>query len=300
MLSWTDMQNKFQSLSGSQNSNDLTQAQQDMNIGYKRFNAAISRYFTRKQAFTDIVASQRYYQIPVDAIRVMNVTVTVGTNFNVPLTEVKSERQWREWLILDTIQSNFITHYFVYGNDQIGLYPKPSTTVSQGLRFVYQPQDVDMSKSDYVTGTVTITNGSVALTGAGTAWTQAAHGNMQLQVTDGSDGNFYDIASVNSTTTITLKTPYVGPSVAGAAYRLGQMFIFPGEYDDVPVDYALGRFYESRNNPVRAKYHMDKFKELVNDAVEKYASSTVSNVIAGDDDGVLQPNPWLWTPIPGS
>src|SRR5258708_1426715 len=128
MISFNDVFLKFQSISGSQNSNDLAQAQQDINIGYKRFNAAISRYFTRKQAFTDIVAGQRYYQIPVDAIRVMNVTVTVSAGFAVPLTEVKSERQWREWVIVDSIQSAFIIHYFVYGNDQIGLYPKPSST----------------------------------------------------------------------------------------------------------------------------------------------------------------------------
>lgn len=299
-ISFADAYNKFQSISGSQNSNDLIQAKQDINIGYKRFNASISRYFTRKQAFTDIIANQRYYQIPVDAIRVMSVTVTVSAGFAVPLTEVKSERQWREWLVVDSIQANFITHYFVYGNDQIGLYPKPSTNVSQGLRFVYQPQDVDFTKNDYSTGTIAINNGSVTLTGTGTSWTSAAHVNMQFQNTDGSDGNFYDIASVNSTTSITLKTPYVGPSVSGAAYRLGQMFIFPGEYDDVPVDYALTRFYESRNNPTRAKYHMDKFTQTVNDAVEAYSSATVSNVITDDDDVALQSNAWTWTPLPGS
>jgi hypothetical protein len=300
-ISYQDSFLKFQSISGSNNSNDLTQAKQDINIGYKRFNAAISRYFTRKQAFTDIVANQRYYQIPVDAIRVMSVTVTASTGFNVPLTEVKSERQWREWLIVDSISTSFITHYFVYGNDQIGLYPKPAQTVSQGLRFVYQPQDVDLTKLDYTTGTVAINNGSVALTGTGTSWTAAAYGNMQFQGTDGSDGNFYDIAAINSTTSITLKTPYVGPSVSGIAYRLGQMFIFPGEFNDVPVDYALSRFYESRNNPTRAKYHFDKFTTAVNDAVEAYSSATVSNVIVdGEDAGALQPNPWQWTPLAGA
>jgi hypothetical protein len=296
MLSWTDAQNKFQSISGSQNSNDLTQAQQDMNVGYKRFNAAIARYFTRKQAFADLIAGQRYYQIPVDAIRVDTVTVTVSAGYAYPLTQIRNERTWREWLIIDNYQSNFITHYFVYGNDQIGLYPKPSTNVSAGVRFVYQPQDIDLTKSDYKTGTVTVSNGGVALTGVGTSWTTGAHANMQLQVTDGSDGNWYDIAAVNSTTSITLKTPYVGPSVSGVAYRLGQMFIFPGEYDDVPVDYGLARFYESRNNPARAKYHNDRFDKAVNDAVVKYASSSLSNVITDDDPGL---NLWHIPPMPG-
>lgn len=298
MISFQDSYTKFQTISGSSNSVDLTQAKQDINIGYKRFNAAISRYFTRKQAFANLVASQRYYQIPVDTIRVSSVAALNGTGgYEYPLKEVTSEDEWREFLIMPTYSSTFLTHYFVYGGDQLGLYPLPSTAITNGLRYVYQPQDVDLTKDDYTTGTVSITNGSATVTGTSTVWTQAAHGNLQLQVTDGSDGNWYEIISVNSNTSLTLKTPYVGPTVSGGTYRLGQMFIFPGEYDDVPVDYALTRFYESRNNPVRAKYHKDKYDMTVKEAVAKYSSSTTSNVITGQD---LAYNAWFIPPLAGS
>lgn len=297
MLSFQDTYTKFEAISGSTNTTDLAQAKQDINTGYNRFNAAIARYFTRKQAFSDLVANQRYYQVPVDSIRVSTVTVTVSQGYQYPLEEIRSEREWRELLIIPNYSSNFISHYFVLGNDQIGLYPMPSQAVSQGLRFVYQVQDVDLTKDDYTTGTATISNGGVTLTGTGTSWTQAAHGNMSFQVTDGSDGNWYEIISVNSTTSITLKTPYVGPSVSSVLYRLGQRFIFPPEYNDVPVDYALARFYESRNNPTRAKYHNDKYMQMVNDAVEKYASSSISNVITGESEGL---NLWKIPPMPGT
>lgn len=296
-LSFQETYVKFETISGSTNATDLTQGKQDINIGYSRFNAAIARYFTRKQAFTNLVASQRYYQTPIDSIRVSQVAVVVSTGYEYPLQEVTNEYEWRELLVTPSYATNFISHYFVYGNDQIGLYPLPSTTISNGLRFVYQPQDVFLTKDDYTTGTITITNGSVSLTGAGTSWTQAAHGNMQFQVTDGSDGNWYDISSVGSSTSITLKTPYVGPSVAAVTYRLGQVFIFPSEYDDTPVDYALSRFFESHGNPSRAKYHLDKYQASVDDAIEKYASSSISNVITEYDEGI---NPWFITPIPGT
>lgn len=295
MLTFQDAYTKFQTISGSTNATDLTQAKQDINIGYKRFNAAIARYFTRKQAFTNIVASQQYYQTPIDSIRISNATyIQAGSNLTFPLEQIRDEQQWRK-LNIFPYTSSYIRYYFVYGNDQIGLFPIPSTDVTNGLRYVYQPQDVDLTKDDYTTGTVTITNGSVTLTGSGTAWTQAAHGNMQFQVTDGSDGNWYEILAVNSTTSITLKTPYVGPSVSGTTYRLGQMFIFPGEYDDVPVDYALYRFWESRNNDVRSKYHNDMYKESVADAIQKYASSSLSNVITSEDDVF---NLWFAPPLP--
>lgn len=297
MISFQDAYTKFQTISGSTNATDLTQGKQDINIGYKRFNAAISRYFTRKQGFASLVASQRYYQVPVDAVRVSSVAVTTSSGYEYPLKEVVSEDEWRELLIIPSYTSNFISHYFVYGGDQIGLYPMPSTAISNGLRYVYQPQDVDLTKDDYTTGTATVVNGAVAVTGTGTSWTTAAHGNMQFQVTDGSDGNWYEISAVGSTTALTLKTPYAGGSVSGGAYRLGQMFIVPGEYDDVPVDYALSRYFESRNNPSRAQYHLSKFEKSVKDAVEKYSSATISNVITGEEAGI---NMWLIPPQPGS
>lgn len=296
-ITFQEAYTKFQTLSGSTNATNLLQAKQDINIGYARFNAAIARYFTRKQGFADIVANQRYYQTPVDAIRVSNVTITVPGGNPYPLEQVQSEQEWRYLLITPSYSSSFITHYFVYGNDQIGLYPLPSTAVSSGLRYVYQPSDVFLTKDDYTTGTITLSNGGVTVTGVGTSWSQASMGMMQFQVTDGSDGNWYDILAVNSTTSITLKTPYVGPSVAATTYRLGQLFIFPTEYDDTPVDYALSRFWESRSNPARAQYHLNKYQASVDDAVEKYATSSLSNVITGENEGL---NLWLIPPISGT
>lgn len=296
-ITFQESYQKFQTLSGSTNATNLLQAKQDINIGYSRFNAAIARYFTRKQAFTDLIANQRYYQTPIDAIRVSSVSVTVSQGYQYPLEQVISEDEWRKLLIMPSYTSNFISHYFVYGNDQIGLYPMPSTTISSGLRYVYQPSDVFLTKDDYTTGTISVSNGGVTVTGVGTSWTQAAMGTMEFQVTDGSDGNWYEILAVNSSTSITLKTPYAGPSVDETTYRLGQLFIFPTEYDDTPVDYALSRFFESRNNPSRAQYHLNKYQASVDDAVDKYATSSLSNVITGEDEGL---NLWLIPPMPGT
>lgn len=295
-LSFQDVYTKFETISGSTNATDLTQGKQDINIGYSRFNAAISRYFTRKQGFTNLVANQRYYQIPVDAIRVSSVSAVVSTGYEIPLAQVRDEDTWRQMLTVPAYASSFLSNYFVYGGDQLGVYPLPSTSITNGLRYVYQPQDVYLTKDDYTTGTVTVPNGGTTVTGVGTSWTQGVNGDMQFQVTDGSDGNWYEITAVNSTTSITLKTPYTGPSVSGVAYKLGQLFIFPTEYSDVPVDYALSRFFESHNDPTRAKYHLDKFHESVTDAIEKYSSSSLSSVITDGDEGY---NAWFLPVQPG-
>lgn len=297
MISFNDCYVKCQTISGDTTNATLTQFKQDLNIGYKRFDAAIGRYFTRKQQFTNIVSGQQYYQTPVDSIRVSKISTVVSSGFELPLIQIRSETEWREKNIV-SISSSYITHYFVYGATQIGLWPKPAATVTNGLRFVYQPQDVDLTKADYTIGTVSITNNTKAVTGTSTVWTSTTHKGMLLSVTDGSDGNWYEVDSVASNTSLTLITPYAGPTVNSATYKLGQCFIFPGEYADVPVDYAMARYYESKNNPARAKYHRDNYQAMVIDAVSKYSSSSLSNVITDEGNEIIQ-NPWMWPPTAG-
>lgn len=65
-------------------------------------------------------------------------------------------------------------------------------------------------------GTVDVTQGSTIVTGATTSWLTAAIGAADLIRT--ADGHAYGIQSVDSDTQITLKSPYLGPTVAGASY----------------------------------------------------------------------------------
>ncbi len=69
----------------------------------------------------------------------------------------------------------------------------------------------------YVTGTVSISNGSTSLTGSGTSWIAA-------MIKEGDDvhlaGLVATIASVNSATSITLLRPWAGSSQSGADYGI--------------------------------------------------------------------------------
>lgn len=296
-ISFMDAYQKAQYITGDSTAATLAQLKQDINIGYKRFDAAINRYFTRSQKFADLVTAQKYYQTPVDSIRVMEVSVLLSTGYEYPLEQVRSEHDWRLMNIVPNYQSNLIQFYYVYGNDQIGLFPVPSQTITNGIRFVYQPQDVDLTQDDYLTGTASVVNNGVSVTGTAVTWTTSMIG-RQFQVTDGSDGQWYEITAVPNSTTLTLKTPYNGPSELAATYRISQIFIFPTEYDDTPIDYALSRFFEFRNNPNRATYHMNKYTNSVEDAIRKYSSSSTSHVIT-DESAISPANIWLWPPQPG-
>jgi hypothetical protein len=70
--------------------------------------------------------------------------------------------------------------------------------------------------ADYSAGTVTVTQGSKVVTGAGTAWLANVDPGMLLRV--GGNQEYHVVASVDSNTQITLAEPYVYGGGAGASY----------------------------------------------------------------------------------
>lgn len=296
MLTFQDSWAKFQAISGDPNATALIQAKQDINVGYHKINSAMARYFLRKQQFTDIVAGQQYYQQPVDSIRIMGMTTKLSNGREYPVRQMRSEYEWRA---LNTVKqtANWATYYFVLGNDLVGIFPIPSGDIAGGIRFYYEVQDVDLTQDDYTTGTVTVTQTGTTITGSGTSWTTSMIG-RSIQIQDGSDGEFYEIMTVPTATSLTIKTPYLGPSESGvASYRIGQLFIFPGEFHDAPVDYSLSRYFEMKNNPQRAAYHLKRYQDASDDALQKYSSSSESSVITEQTEAI---NWWLVPPDPAT
>lgn len=293
MRTWQELYEQAQSISGDDSAATLALLKSDINLGGHRLNAAIGRYFTRKQKSANLVADQQYYQLPPDCVRVKKVTATVSGGDVYPVKQIRSEFEW-DALNIDTQSSDYITYFFVRGHDEIGLWPVPSTAVTSGLTIAYEPRDKDLTQDDFSTGTVTVTNGSTTVTHSGTSFTPQM-ANRVFKVTDGTDGFWYKIASAPTTSTLTLEEPYLGISGSGRTFKVGEVFLFPPEYHDAPIDFALSRFFELRQNPQRAQYHKMKYEEAVREVKEKYSSSTTSQVITGERDGY---NLWLIPPNP--
>lgn len=69
----------------------------------------------------------------------------------------------------------------------------------------------------YKTGTVDVTNASTSVTGSGTLWlVETAAGDMFTR--DGA--TWYEVAAVNSNTSLTLGQPYAGATATGASYAI--------------------------------------------------------------------------------
>lgn len=299
MISWTEAWVKAQTISGDFSDTTLVQLKQDMNIGYQRFNAALSRYFSRKQQFTDIIEGQGIYQTPIDCIRIIGMTVAVSNTYQTPVKEIRSESEWR-MITAYPYSSNWPAYYFMLGNDELAVWPTPSQDVTNGLRFYYQQQDHFMSIEDITSistsSTVTVTNGSTLVTATSGIFTPNMKG-LKFQLTGVNDLTWYEIVNIPTASTLTLKSAFVGLSGSAQAFRIGQSYIFPDEYDDVPMDYALARYFETKNNPQRAAYHRKNYDDAVESAVEEYSSSTEGNVITDDATSI---NSWFLTPLPPS
>lgn len=307
MITFQQSYTKTQRLAKSNNADVLVQLKQDINTGYHMFNAKLARYYSRKQQFTDLIAGQQIYQTPIDCIRVLGMTVQVTSNYQPTVKQVRSEYEWRQIVSWQT-DSNWPAWYFMIGNDELSLWPIPSQDVTNGLRFYYQPQDHDLSLDDVTsttnssgnTVTVTVANGSTLVTATSAIFTTQMIG-LSFQVNGVTDLSWYEIVDVPTTSTLTLKSAYVGVSGAGQSFTVGQTMIVPQEYNDAPMHYALGNFWSAQGNESRSQYHLGTkekpgmFYDMMSDCLESYSSSNESAVITDDD---LYINPWMVPPVP--
>jgi len=291
MKTFQRLYERCQTISGDPTEDTLQFFKDEINEGGRMLNAAMSRYFTRRSKKKNLVADRQYYQLPADCIRVISVSVadSSGGRYR-PLTKVSDEDAW-EAMNYHEQTSNWLSHYFVRGNDEIGLYPIPANAVTNGLKISFEPEDRELSAADFTDGTISITNGDTTVTHSATGFTAA----MEGRYFETSDKHRYRIASFTSTSILELEEPYMGATVVGGAVLIGEAFSFPKEYLTATSDYALAGFFEIRNNEARAAYHLKKFELKEKDARQRYAMSSSSNIVGGESDSY---NAWLQPPMP--
>lgn len=308
MLFWTGIQTKMQRLAKDSNADVLVQLSEDWNTGYHLFNQKLARYYARKQEFTTPVIGSGIYQTPIDSVRVVAMSYLVTSNYEPPLELVRDEERWRYIVALKNIKTNWPCYFFNQGKDLVSIWPLPTQATANGIRFIYQQQDHDLSvatvsNTSNLTAsavTVTVTNGSPMVTADSSATPFTADmAGLKFQVTGQTDLTIYDIVSA-TTTTLTLKQAYIGVSSSGKTWQLGQSPIIPQEYQDAPMHYSLGNYWSAQGNEARSAFHLgtpDKpgmYWQMVTQCEEDYSSSSESSVIT--DDNIEAYNGWFITP----
>lgn len=271
MLTFTDMTTMYSQLTQDYSTAGLVIGKRDINEGCAMFLNRLGRKFNKEYLTANLVANQQYYQFPSEVLRISEIRVLNGTNYYTPIL-VTSEAEWNQRNII-SVTGNYPTHYYIRGFNEVGLYPIPGANLTNAIKISYEPQHVDLTQDDFTTGTVTVSNGSVTVTHSATGFTQGMVGRW-LQVTDGTDGKWYRIASFTSTSVVSLENYYEGISGSGRSFRIGEISKIPNAYQDAPVYYAAERFYMTQNDQRTAPIYNARFEAKLKSAKATYARST--------------------------
>jgi len=287
MKSFTTLRNQFGTLTNNTSSTNLT-------LGDQLINDSL-RYLTTKYFFNErsqvipggTIASTQFYKLPYNIKTLINVYVTVGS-IRYQLTEAPTRAFW-DSLNFVTYTSDIPQYYFIY-NKQIGLFPTPASN-SNVITVNYKMRLRDLTQADYVTGTYTLTNASSTVTGSGTTFVPDMAGRWLYATPPTGDGNWYEIESYSSATSLTLVNQYQGTTAAGITTLIGEMPILAEDYQDLPVYRACAIYFTTRvPDPARAELFQKLYDEGEARLDAEFGSKSWSVAITPNDSEVINPN----------
>lgn len=278
MLTFNQLASRAYDMVGSPNDNGVTSANiaQDLNQGLKLFKNAARRYWTRQQISTSLVSGQQDYQMPADFVRTTEVTITAN-GIVYPLVEVPSEHKWNELNIIPSVTIYLPTSYFMKGFNVLSVWPAPSTNNVGTLTVSYEPNLPDYKSADVTGTTGSVTNGSTTVNDTNGAFTPQMV-NQWFSVTDGTDGNWYQIEQYVSATQITLTNDYQGLTSTTARYIIGPCPDIPADYHMGLAFYAAYQYYLKRKDTGNAEQFLGMFNDLLTQYKENYSSKTTGIV----------------------
>lgn len=294
MKSLTTLRNLFGSLSQNTNTANLTLGDQLISDAHRYL---AEKYFFNESSTTIVtVSNQQFYNLPYDYSKLKTGTITIG-NLKWNPTEVMSRSDWDNLNTITNYYSDIPNNYFIY-NGQIGFWPIPSTA-GNTITFNYKRRITDLTLADYTTGTIAVTSGSTTITGSGTGFLAnylAVAGsvlnlNLWIKITPPSgDGNWYQISSIVSATSLTLVNTYAGGTTSGASYTIGQMPVLLEDYHDLIAYRPLMIYFSTIvDNPNKKKEFTDLYNEGIA-MMDQYVNTKALNVNLRGAIKTINPN----------
>lgn len=227
------------------------------------------------------VGGVQFYPTPPNYSKLKTVTITIGQLKWTP-TEIFTREEWDN-LNVFPYYADIPNNFFVYpGGDhgaQIGIWPIPSTTGNL-ITYNYKFRVPDLSLADSTTGTVSVANGSMAVTGVGTSWivtTNAGNETRWIKIAQPlGDNLWYQVANVSSTTALTLFQPYQGISVSGGSFILGQMPMVAEDFQDMLVWSPLRQYFATIKD---SKNKYEEYKELYGEKMKALIEYSGQNTV---------------------
>lgn len=292
MKTYTTLRNQFGTLSNNTSTANLT-------LGDQLINDSL-RYLTTKYFFNErsqvvpggTVASQQNYDLPYNIKQIINVYITVG-NIRYQLTEAPTRQFW-DSLNFVPYTSDIPQFYYIF-NKQLYVFPTPASN-SNVITIQYKMRLRELSQADYTTGTVALTNGSSTITGSGTTFIGDMAGRWIYLTPPTGDGNWYEIETYTSATSMSLINQYQGTTASGMTYIIGECPLLPEDYQDLPVYRALSVYFTTRvPDPTRAELFTKLYDEGEQRLDAEFGSKSASVAITPTDTEVVNPNLYVRT-----
>jgi hypothetical protein len=294
MFTFQELHERLQKFCGYSSTEDI-QFGKDLINEAEKYLAGLRNWEWTEGEFTfTTTAAQSVVKFPADYRKLISFKVTVGTIDYVPMP-VYDPVAWDKMQATSAgITSDWPTHYHIRGN-RLEVYPAMNSGNTGTL--LYQKRPLDMLDNDVTTGTVTATLSSSTITGSGTSFASPADVGKFLQVTQSTgDKKWYKIASVASTTSLTLDIPYEGTTVAGGTYRIAPLPMLPEDYQDLLWMYPLSRWYILKSDEQRAQTYVKECARLIIEMERRYANKVYSNVSdTFGNEKIPNPNYNPWT-----
>jgi hypothetical protein len=218
---------------------------QRINARYEQVMAKLPSHLSEIPRTFSTVDTQQYYHYPPQIRGIKSLTITIGSK-DYELDSVVSLKEWNRMNSLDIQAGAIPTHFFKRQRD-FGIYPIPQAVYTGTI--VYNIRAGGLTRTDYTTGTITATENSQTIEGAGGASWSTATGVVpdmwfSLADTNGeSRGSWYRIGSITDTDTLNLESVFEETTIAGSKYIIGECPELPEEGHELLAYGALADYY---------------------------------------------------------
>lgn len=287
MVTFDDFIANFQDGASDSTAASLVMAKRWGNQGYKICLGALgtpnierTMHTTTRTPTSPIAAADRIYMLPPDALYPKSVVITNGSDI-VPLVEEESQEFWdyeTRTVVGGVPALYFVRPRFGVGGCEILLNSIPAA--GETLTVIYEATDKDLSNVAYATGTITLAYNSATVTGSGVVFTQGMIGRY-FKCTDAiSDGFWYKIVDVPTSTTLTLENVYNGPiNLSAKAFTINEVFNLPEDMQMLPNYYTFQNYYAMKKDGAQELKYKGFFETQLKDGAKKWSTKTRSNII---------------------
>ena len=285
MLTYTTARNLYGSLTNNTSTTNLTLGDILINNSIRRVTSSHNWPFLEKTSTLKTVASQNYVDLPQNVEKLYTFYVDIDDQLY-QATELASKDDFDSLGI--TCECSYPLYYHVFDR-KIYFWPTPSTA-DYDVVITYKQRITDLDTADYTTGTLAITTSTAAVTGSGTTFTADMVGRYLVTT----DRVWYRISAFTSATAITLDRNYIGSTITGATYTIGQISLVPEDFQILPVYEAVMNYWAMQGEASRMQMYQALFNETYQNLKREHSSkSTKVRVDTLIDKPIDNPNLYI-------